>query len=214
MKLNLKKTKFMLFNACTSIDFMPELTLEGNGIDLVEEMKILGLVLTSDLKFKRNTEYIVKRAFKRIWMLRRLKNLGASNDQLVNVYVKQIRSVLELAVPVWHSSLTLADKLSIERVQKAALQVIFQQDYSSYSSACAAANLLTLDERRQNLCKKFAVKAVKNEKHTKWFKVNSKAKKTRQNQPSFCPVIARTTRFENSPISYLTKLLNKHAKTT
>ena len=76
MKLNLKKTKFMLFNACTSIDFMPELTLEGNGIDLVEEMTILGLILSSDLKFKRNTEYIVKRAFKRIWMLRRLKNLG------------------------------------------------------------------------------------------------------------------------------------------
>ena len=49
-----------------------------------------------------------------------LKQLGASDKQLVEVYIKQARRVLELAVPVWHSSLTVADKLNIERVQKAA----------------------------------------------------------------------------------------------
>ena len=179
---------------------------------MLEEMKILGVVITSDLSFSRNTEYIVKRAFKRIWMLRRLKNLGANHSQLIDVYIKQIRSVLELAVPVWHSSLTVADKLSIERVQKAALQVIFGQDYKSYSSACEVANLLTLDQRRQNLCKKFSLKAVNNPKHTKWFKVNTKVSKTRQQQPLFCPVVSRTTRFEKSPISYLTKLLNINCK--
>ena len=50
-------------------------------------------------------------------MLKRLKNLGAQEEQLIDVYIKQIRSVLELAVPVWHSSLTLANRSSIERVQ-------------------------------------------------------------------------------------------------
>ena len=44
--------------------------------------------------------------------------------QRIDVYIKQVRSVMELAVPVWHSSLTLADKVAIERVQKAALQLI------------------------------------------------------------------------------------------
>ena len=202
----------MLFNTCTSIDFMPTFSLGGTDIELVEETKLLGLVITSDLKFNKNTEYIVKRAFKRIWMLKRLKNHGASDDQLIDVYVKQIRSVLELAVPAWHSSLILADKLSIERVQKAALQVIFGLNYSSYSSALEAANLLTLDARRENLCKKFAFKAVKNTKHKEWFKVNTKLNRTRQKQPFFCPVVSRTKRFENSPVSYLTNLLNKHKK--
>ena len=139
--------------------------------------------------------------------------MGANESQMLDVYIKQVRSVLELAVPVWHSSLTIADKLSIERVQKAALHVIFGHDYNSYSFACETANLLTLEERRNKLCKKFGFKAVKNVKHSKWFKVNRKISKTRQKQPLFCPVVSRTTRFDKSPISYLTKLLNKHFKT-
>ena len=212
MKLNLKKTKFMLFNQCSSIDFMPTLSLEGKEIELVEEMKILGVVLTSDLKFSSNTEYMIKRAYKRVWMLRRLKNLGASNHQLVDVYVKQVRSVLELAVPVWHSSLTVADKLDIERVQKAALHVILGDSYHSYSSACAATNLPTLEERRQMLCKKFAFKSLKHPKHTSWFKLNKNVSGTRQKQPTFCNVVSRTSRFEKSPLSYLTKILNRYCK--
>ena len=214
MKLNTKKTKFMLFNNCKSIDFLPTMELEGNDIELVEEMKILGVVLTSDMKFSRNTEYIVERAFKRVWMVKRLKVLGANDSQLIDVYIKQVRSVLELAVPAWHSSLTVADKLSIERVQKAALQIILDDSYTSYSSACIIMNLQTLEERRHQLCVKFGLKALKNTKHTKWFKVNQKLSRTRQKQPFLCPVVTRTRRFENSPISYLTKLLNIKVKST
>ena len=130
MKLNSKKTKFILFNTCKNIDFMPTLSLNGEEIKTVEEMKILGVVISSDLKFSQNTQYIVQKAFKRIWLLRRLKNLGASESQLFDVYTKQIRSVLELAVPVWHSSLTSTDSLNIERVQKSAFHVILGPKYS------------------------------------------------------------------------------------
>jgi hypothetical protein len=210
MKLNLKKTKLMMFNNCKSIDFLPTFSIDGHEIDLVEEMKILGVVITSDMKFSANTEYMVLRAFKRIWMLRRLKNLGAKEEQLLDVYIKQVRSVLELAAPVWHSSLTIDDKLKIERVQRAALQIIFGSDYESYSAACIEADLLTLDVRRQKLCKKFTFKALRHPKHSHWFKVNTRVSRTRQTQPLFCPVIARTARFEKSPISYMTNLLNKH----
>ena len=111
-------------------------------------------------------------------MLKRLKNLGASTNQLIDVFVKQIRSVLELAVPVWHSSLTLANKASIRRVEKASLQMILEDSYTSYSAACQETNLLTLEARRVKLCQKFAVKSVKNLQHQKWFKVNNKVTKT------------------------------------
>ena len=208
MKLNLQKTKFMLFNQCRNLDFMPTFTLEGNEIEVVEEMKILGVIITSDMKFSKNSEYIIKRGFKRVWMLRRLKNLGASIENLIDVYIKQIRSVLELAVPVWHPSLTVVDKVGIERVQRAALQVILGYDYRSYASALEVSNLSTLEDRRKKLCSKFASKSVKHPKHRNWFKVNTKVTVTRQKQPKFCHVISRTLRFANSPISYLTRILN------
>ena len=59
---------------------MPTFSIGGTEIKLLEEMKLLGLIITSDPKFSKNTDYIVKKAFKRIWMLKRMKNLGASDD--------------------------------------------------------------------------------------------------------------------------------------
>ena len=147
-----------------------------------------------------------------MWILRRLKGLGASQANLVDVYLKQVRPVLELAVPAWHPGLTLSDAVDIERVQKASLQIILGSNYTSYRSALTKVGLDTLEDRRTILCKKFGGKAVKNNKHTKWFKLNDRVTITRQEQQKFCPVVARTKRFENSPISYLTMLLNKYSK--
>ena len=60
MKLNLNKCKFMLFNPTNNYDFIPELETEGKSIETVEEMKILGLIVTDDLKWRANTENMTK----------------------------------------------------------------------------------------------------------------------------------------------------------
>ena len=116
MKINYKKTKLILFNPGTARDFMPEFVLGKKELELVEETKLLGVVLRSDLSWSSNTEDIVKRANKKLWCLKRLRKLGADQNDLLDVYFKQIRSILEYAVPVWHPSLTGEDRLRIERV--------------------------------------------------------------------------------------------------
>ena len=68
--------------------------------------------------------------------------------------------------------------------------------------------LESLEERRHKLCLKFAKNAVKHNKHSKWFVPNVRVANTRLEQDKFCPVYAKHKRFEDSPISYLTKLLN------
>ena len=62
-------------------------------------------------------------------MLRRLKGLGASEMEMLDVYYKQVRSVLELAVPVWQPALTQQEIKQIERVQRCALYIILGEDY-------------------------------------------------------------------------------------
>ena len=42
----------------------------------------------------------------------------ASEDDLKDVFIKQVRSVLELAVPVWNAAIRQEEKRDIERVQK------------------------------------------------------------------------------------------------
>ena len=71
-------------------------------------MKLLGIKITSDLKWHTNTQYICARGYSKLWMLRNLKRFGARTQDLIDVYVKQCRSVLELAVPDWSPGLALA----------------------------------------------------------------------------------------------------------
>ena len=126
----------------------------------------------------------------------------------MDVYTKQIRSLVEFAAPVWHSNLTGEDRLKIESVQKSALSIILGEQYYSYRSALNHLRLESLYTRRVRLCKKFAKKSQKHSKFEKWFKPNTRITVTRAKGSKFCEVHCRTERFKNSPISFLTKLLN------
>ena len=161
MKINYKKTKLILFNPGTARDFQPEFVLGKKELELVEETKLLGVVLRSDLSWSSTTVDIVKRANKKLWCLKRLKKLGADQNDLLDVYNKQIRSILEYAVPVWHPSLTGEDRLKIERVQKSALCIILGEGYKSYRAALKLLKVETLFQRRNKLCEKFAKKSFK-----------------------------------------------------
>ena len=123
-------------------------------MDVVEETRLLGVVIRSDLKWSSNTADIVKRAYKKLWCLKRLKNYGATQLDLLDVYFKQIRSIVEYAAPVWHSSLTGDERINIERVQKSALSIVLGHNYKSYRYALKTCKLKTLYERRRQLCKK------------------------------------------------------------
>ena len=80
--------KLNLCNPCTSKDFLPKFDIDDSPISLVEETKLLGLVNTSDLSWSSNTDYIVGRCNSKMWMIRRLKNLGACHEDLLDVYYK------------------------------------------------------------------------------------------------------------------------------
>ena len=200
----------MLFNPCWSIDFLPEMSMENHDLEVVSEKKLLGLIVRSDLKWTTNTTNLVNRAYKKLWILRRLKILGASKSSLLLVYTKQIRSILEFSVPVWQGSLTLNEKTDIERVQKCAVRIIFGVHYSSYTEALMSLNLDNLESRRMKLCLTFALKAEKNPKYSTWFVPSVKPRNTRLVPPKYKLPRTKHARYEKSPINFLTDLLNKH----
>ena len=119
-------------------------------------------------------------------MLRRLKCLGAENEDLVDVYIKQVRCLLELAAPAWQGAITQAERLDIERIQKSALYIILGEEYESYKLALKKLDLDDLESRRNKLCLKFGKKAEKHEKFNKWFKPNNDPVNTRQEKMKYC----------------------------
>ena len=56
MKINESKSKIMIFNKSRNYDFPPELAFRnGQNLEVFEETKLLGLVLTTDLRWHSNT---------------------------------------------------------------------------------------------------------------------------------------------------------------
>ena len=72
-----------------------------------------------------------------------------------------LMSLLEYAVPVWHSSITNLQSKQIERVQKQAFRIILEHNYLSYDVACTLLNMEPLYIRRTQLCINFAKKDLK-----------------------------------------------------
>ena len=168
-------------------------------------------MVTEDLKWEANTLYICAKALKKMWILRRMKILNIEPYILLDVYIKEIRSVLELAVPAWHSALTQKQTASIERVQKIAVSIILSDSLSgrceySYDMGLVILDIEPLEVRRFKLCKKFAKKTLKS-RHTDIFRRNPNQYCTRL-RPEFQTNKCNTHRFYNSPINYLTRILN------
>ena len=150
-------------------------------------------------------------------MIRNLKKLGVGEYDLLDVYNKQCRSILELAVPVWAAGITRKECKQIERVQKTALAIILGRAYESYNQGLQKLCVESLELRRYNICLKFAKQAQRSERFCKWFAYINKPKpnvKTRHaeanNKKIFKPVKTRTRRFQRSALPYLTNLLNEH----
>ena len=117
-------------------------------------------------------------------------------------YWRYTLSKSEFGVAVWNSSLSGDDVVALERVQKNVLHVVMGEEYDSNNSALKATGLKKLSERRKKISFNFAKKAQKNPNFTNWLKLNPKVG-GRSYQPKYCPVVARTSRFQNSPISDL-----------
>ena len=218
MKINRNKCNVMIFNPHRKYSGLPQLTLSGKDgefLDVVENTKLLGVKLRSDMRWCDNTDYICKEGYSRLWILRRLKGLGASQEELLDVYQKQVRAVLELAVPVWQPGITKKERYQIERVQKCALNIILGEHYSSYSKALESIKYENLEIRRIKICENFVKKSVKHPKFRHWFRRNEKSvnetkirKVKNQKIQRYHPVPYRTEKYKNSPLPYLTDLLN------
>ena len=64
---------------------------------------------------------------------------------MFDVYIKEVRSLLELAVPVWHSGLTKHQSKDIERIQKIAFKIILGPLYETYTQSCIYLETETLE---------------------------------------------------------------------
>ena len=177
------------------------------NLEVIEKTKLLGIIINTKLKWNDNTDYICDKARKKLWLIRNMKISGLTQGQLIDAYTKEVRSLLELAVPVWNSNITLDQSVQIERLQKSALSIILGFKYQSYENALEITGLKRLSYRREQICSKFISKNMKSDKPL--LSVTKKSHDTRSNPNLANEIQCRTQAFYNSSLPYLARLYNR-----
>ena len=89
--------------------------LANHDIETVKEAKLLGQIITDDLKWERNIDEVVKNSNKRLRILHEASKFTGKISDLKMIYTMYIRSKLDSSSVVWHSSLNEKEINSLER---------------------------------------------------------------------------------------------------
>ena len=211
MIISKKKTKAIMFNYTHNYQIGTRITLEGENIEFVDKIKLLGTWVSNKLTWNENCTYLIQKVNKRMQLLRRILSFGASKDEMVHFWIIFCRSVLEQSCVVWHNSLTQENIDDLERLQKTFTKLILKQEYESYEKALLKLNLDTLENRREEISKKFAKNGIqfntlKDLLRKKKENVNFREAKV---QEMYHVQFANTERLKKSAIINLQNLLNK-----
>ena len=111
-----------------------------------DEMKLLGVLIDSDLIFSKHIAQVCRKAIQQIGVLSHLKNLVPVPAKLT-LFKSAILPHLTYCQKAWHFAIA-SDKRKLEKIQGRALRVFYLDKISSYEDRLKRANLDTLSERR------------------------------------------------------------------
>ena len=156
MKLNVTKRKEMVVDISKGKQNFPLLVIDNIEVERDNSARILGVMIQNNMNWCVRVTKIVKKAGKRLYMLRLLKRANADTKTLSTVYTTVIRPVLEHACQVWRFNISGYLSDDIERVQRRALRIILPE--LSYTEARELINIPLLKDRRESLCERFFLK--------------------------------------------------------
>ena len=209
MKLNEAKCNYLIFSRSKE-KFSTRLEINGQRLDRIAVTQLVGVWISEDMSWKRNTKEICKKAYARMSLITKLKYVGVSRDDLIDIYILFIRSVTEYCAVVFHSSLTQEDGRKLEQIQKTCLKVILGNEYDDYFSALKLCNLRTLTERREKKCHDFSLRCLEHPKNSRLFPENPNHNDRIRGSEPYVVNFASTERYKKSAIPYCQRILNQH----
>lgn len=150
LSLNINKCCFIVFsNKRLTI---PAYTYHINHMALVqvENIKDLGVIFDSKLKFDKHIEWITNKAYKMLGFIARLTHEFSDINCVKLLYNTLVRSHLEYCTSVWNPY-SQKQTISIERVQKKFTRLVYyrlRQPCSPYSERLSSQQMNTLEQRR------------------------------------------------------------------
>jgi hypothetical protein len=148
LTLNVDKTKAIIFkpNKISTTDIQNvDIVINSCKIDIVDEFKLLGVILDHKLTWSSHIQYISTKLSKTIGILHRVKNI-LNKQSLLSIYYALFHSYINYCILIWGKTFKYnLNKINI--LHKRAIRTI---SYSSYLSHMAPLfldlSLLTFDQ--------------------------------------------------------------------
>ena len=118
------KCKELRISFSRSGSTVDHITINDKEIEVVSSAKLLGVVVSDNLKWNAHVESICKKAATRLYFLKQLKRAKVPPKDMLLFYTTCIRPVLEYACPVFHNSLPQYLSNEMESLQKRSLRII------------------------------------------------------------------------------------------
>ncbi|KAI3355434.1 hypothetical protein L3Q82_017900, partial [Scortum barcoo] len=122
--INVKKTKEMIVDFRRGRHLPSPLHIGGTAVEVVSSFRYLGVHISDDLTWSKNTSCLIRKAHQRLYFLRRLRRAGLGSSVLTSFYRCVVESVLSSCIIVWHGSCSAAEKKALQRVVKAAQRTV------------------------------------------------------------------------------------------
>ncbi len=151
MKINTDKSKTMEIAFSRKNHDVPPIRLDGEILESVRSFKLLGVLISSDLSWDAHIDYLHKKCSSRLYLLLLLRRANVPTNDIIRIYISMIRSVLEYACQVWHTSLTCGQSDKLEAIQRRVLRITYPDH--SYAKALKLSELPRLSDRREELSK-------------------------------------------------------------
>jgi hypothetical protein len=188
MQLNTTKTKELRISTkLKDMDLVPLVAIDGTTIEVVKTAKLLGCILSEDLKWNSHDNNTIATASSRLYLLTVLKRAGTPTIQLIHFYKAKIRSVLSNGFPAI-CNMPAYLLLKLENIEKRASTIIGQcvtpclKDFLSHLALKLAGDSNHPDHRLHDL---FVVNKRKNKIFAR---------------------MCKTTRFKDSFLKYANEL--------
>ncbi|PFX27209.1 RNA-directed DNA polymerase from mobile element jockey [Stylophora pistillata] len=197
-QFNESKCKELRISFSRSGSLFDHITINDKQIEVVSSARLLGVIVSDNLRWNAHVESICKKAAKRLYFLKQLKRAKVPSEDMLLFYTTCIRPVLEYACPVFHHSLPQYLSNEMERLQKRALRMI--QPDLSYAEVLVAPDIASLYERREILCDALFDQIVRDENHKLHDLLPPRNKSTyrTRSQRYFKLPICKTNRFKNT----------------
>ncbi|TWW68522.1 hypothetical protein D4764_19G0003200 [Takifugu flavidus] len=129
-------------------------------VTITDSFRFLGTTITRDLKWEPTISSLIKKAQQRMFFLRKLRKLNLPPRMLAQFYTAIIESILTSSITVW-------DRLRLQRVVRAAEKVIgcrlpsIQDLYISRTRRCAGRRLRSIRTRTSRYTNSFFPSAIR-----------------------------------------------------